>query len=418
MRDCSNVVVYDLGGGTLDVTVLEMFEGVMEVRASSGNNKLGGKDFDQAVMDYIADKLTHRQRASAKNDMSAMARLKKEAELCKIALSAEPQYTISLPFFANVDGKPISVDETITVQKLNELIAPKIDSTAEQLTTALEDAKMTVGDIDLILLVGGSTRIPYVYDFISKYFGKEPQKLLDPDLAVIQGAAIQAGILDNQFADNEIVLTDVCPYTLGTAVLKRWSMSEIFGFDDMEFDPIIPRNVTIPTTVEKVYCTVANNQSRVKVDVYQGEYSDPKRNNFLNEFLLDGVPPAPAGEESIKISFSYDVNGILDVEAEIVSTGKKASITIATQDQKMIEETDVSDWKSAPNASKVSAVVRRAERVLRRFENENFYDGELFDIVRELKEALVKDSPMEEIEELKDELVEYLLDLEEDKKDD
>jgi molecular chaperone DnaK len=325
-------------------------------------------------------------------------------------LSTESEYTVSLPFFVNIGGKPISIDETITKQKFEELIAEKIDATAQQLKTALGDAKMTAEDIDLILLVGGSTRIPYVYDFVSKYLGKEPQKLLDPDLAVIQGAAVQAGILENQFAENEIVLTDVCPYTLGTSVLVG---PPIFG--EIVFDPIIPRNVTIPTTIKKTYYTSGHNQSSVKIDVYQGEHSDPERNNFLNEFSLEGIPPAPAGKESITIAFSYDVNGILDVDAEIVSTGKKASITISTQDKEMVEEIDVSDWKSAPGASKISAIIRRAERVLRRLSNENYVDSTLKDMVRDLKEALVKEDLPEEIDELKDELVEYLLELEEEK---
>lgn len=411
MEDCTNILVYDLGGGTLDVTVLEMFEGVMEVRASSGNNKLGGKDFDDKIVQYIIEKFNKNNQSYIQNDVRAMSRLKKEAEACKIALSKEQEYIISLPFFANIKDKPVSVEETITRDVFESLISEQIESTREQINSALQDARMKVDELDLILLVGGSTRIPYVERFLFEVFHKEPQNLVNPDLAVVSGAAVQAGILEDAFEGNEIVLTDVCPYTLGTAVLR----DGYFGFSESNiyFDPIIPRNITIPTTVEKIYQTSFEDQTRVAIKVYQGEYSDPALNNFLNEFWLSGIPAAPAGEEKIVIAFSYDVNGILQVEAKIVSTGEKASITISTNDKEMVEEVDISKWRESKNAKKYTSILRHAEKALMEEDDE-----ELEDLIRSLKEGLIKEEPLEELDKRKEDIVEYLLDMGEDEDDD
>ena len=409
LTDCTNILVYDLGGGTLDITALEMFEGVMEVRASSGDNQLGGKDFDEAIIQYLLGKFSESQQPYIKNDLRAMARLKREAELCKIALSEEMEYAISLPFFSNIKGKLVSIDEIITRPLFESLIKDKIDATQEQIKIALKDAKMKLDDIDLILMVGGSTRIPYVERFITEIFHKPPQHLIDPDLAVVNGAAIQAGIIGDQFEGDEIVLTDVCPYTLGTAVLRD------FFFDmsdrDLYFDPIIPRNTTIPTTIEKTYTTSHDDQYKVEIKVYQGEYSDPDLNNYLGKFSLAGIPPAPAGEEKITIAFSYDVNGILQVDAKIISTGEKAAITISTSDSSMVEEIDISKWKESKKARKYTSIIRRAEKVVLQ---EGDDTDELQDLIRMLKEALIKEESTEILEECKDDIIDYLLDLEND----
>lgn len=409
LEECTNILVYDLGGGTLDVTVLEMFEGVMEVKASSGNNKLGGKDFDEAVIEYIISKFEKTHQQYIRNDIRAMARLKKEAESSKIALSKEQEYTISLPFFTNIKDKPVSINETITRDIFEGLIGEKIDGTREQINIALKDAKMKYDEIDLILMVGGSTRIPYVENFLTGIFNKKPQQLVDPDLAVVCGAAIQAGIIADELGENEVVLTDVCPYTLGTSVVREIEFP--FSQNETYFDPIIPRNITIPTTVEKIYTTCWNYQTEVIIEVYQGEYSNPKLNNFLNKFLLKGIPPARAGEEKIAIAFSYDVNGILQVEATIVSTGKKASITISTDKGDMVEEIDISTWNESRNAKKYKTIIRRAEKTM--LEDEEDSD-DLKDLLRQLKEALIKDRSIEELDEIKEDIVNYLLDMEDD----
>lgn len=412
LEDYSNILVYDLGGGTLDVTVLELFEGVLEVRASSGNNKLGGKDFDEALIEYLLQKFSGNHQMHIRKDIRAMARLKEEAENCKIALSSQEQYQISLPFFAEVNGKPVSVDETITRNQFEKLISEKIDHTKEQLRIALSDARMKTNEVDLILMVGGSTRIPYVKKFLTDYFQKEPQQVVDPDLAVVQGAAIQAGILENQFEDNEIVLTDVCPYTLGVAALKYFDYYRLPTDMDLSFDPIIPRNVTIPTTIDRQYSTCTDHQKAVNIKVYQGEYSDPSLNNFLGEFQLDGIPPAPAMEEKINIMFSYDINGILNVDATIVSTGEKASITISTTENEMVEEVDTSKWRESKYAKKFSAIIKRAQRMMKEIDPA---DAELVgDLIKFLMEGLVKGESLKELNERKENLVELLLDLEQD----
>jgi len=403
MEDCSNILVYDLGGGTLDVTALEIFEGVMEVRASSGNNRLGGKDFDEAIIEYIIGQFPEKQRLCIQSDMRAMARLKKEAETCKISLSQALEYTITLPFLTNFKDKPLSVDKTITRELLEDLISEKIDATQEQIKIALTDAQMDIEEIDLILMVGGSTRIPYVEKFITGIFNKVPERLIDPDLAVVSGAAIQAGIIGEQFSENEIILTDVCPYTLGMTILRYGS--------ELYFDPIIQRNTTIPTTIEKEYMTSYDMQTRIDIDVSQGEYSEPARNNFLDKFILDGIPPRPAGEERITVAFSYDMNGILQVDAKSISTGKKTSITISTTGSDMIEEVDISNWKNSRHARKYSAVIRRAEKTLAKDEE---YADELKDLIRALKEALVKDANIEVLDDAREEIIDYLLDLEDE----
>ena len=412
LEDYSNILVYDLGGGTLDVTVLELFEGVLEVRASSGNNKLGGKDFDEALIEYLLQKFSGNHQMHIRKDIRAMARLKEEAENCKIALSSQEQYQISLPFFAEVNGKPVSVDETITRNQFEKLISEKIDHTKEQLRIALSDARMKTNEVDLILMVGGSTRIPYVKKFLTDYFQKEPQQVVDPDLAVVQGAAIQAGILENQFEDNEIVLTDVCPYTLGVAALKYFDYYRLPTDMDLSFDPIIPRNVTIPTTIDRQYSTCTDHQKTVHIKVYQGEYSDPSLNNFLGEFQLDGIPPAPAMEEKINIMFSYDINGILNVDATIVSSGEKASIIISTTENEMVEEVDTSKWRESKYAKKFSAIIKRAQRMMKEISPS---DAELVgDLIKFLMEGLVKEESLKELNERKENLVELLLDLEQD----
>lgn len=400
LADCANILIYDFGGGTLDVTVLELFEGVLEVRASSGNNRLGGKDFDEVIIRRILAAFPAQQQEYIKKDLRAMSRLKKEAEACKIALSNSDTYTVALPFFAQVAGKPVSVDLTISRKDFEALIRSDVTSTQEQIDSALADADLKISDIDAVLLVGGSTKIPYVEHFIADTIGQKPLHLVDPDLSVASGAAIQGGLLDEADAYDALVLTDVCPYTLGTAVLQRDYQNDP---GHLAFDPLIPRNTTIPVTKEKLYVTAASRQSEVLIQAYQGEYSDPARNNHLGEFRLSGIPPAPAGKEKIKVDFSYDANGILQVAATIVSTGEDASITISTTDTDMEEEVDITKWKESKRAKRYAALIRRVERMLKAEE-----DDELRDLLRELKEGLVKEIGTDTLEEIKEDLVDYI----------
>jgi molecular chaperone DnaK len=285
------------------VTVLEMFSGVLEDKASCGNNRLGGKDFDQKLMDYLLDRFATQYGKSVAGDKRALMRLKEAAEKCKIALSKEDEYHLTIPFFANIEGNPVSIEETVSRETFEGLIKGLIESTSSPIDTALSDARLKASDIDIILLVGGSSRIPYVRRFIEKTLGQAPRSLVDPDLTVVRGAAIQAGILGEQLtAENDILITDVCPYTLGTSVLDFIGGVPISD----AYDVIIPRNVTIPTVKEKTYETVVDWQDKVMIDVYQGEFKMASHNNFLGKVLLNGIPPAPAFQEKIKIGLIRD----------------------------------------------------------------------------------------------------------------
>ncbi|MCR4442860.1 MAG: Hsp70 family protein [Peptococcaceae bacterium] len=410
MKECQNILVYDLGGGTLDVTVLEMFEGVLDVKASSGNNQLGGKDFDQRLMDYLLERFTAQYGVDVSEDKRALMRLKEAVEKCKIDLSEYQEHHLLIPFFANAKGNPVSLEETVSRETFEGLIKEMIDSTAKQIYTALADARLSAADIDLILLVGGSTRIPYVRCFIENTLGKSPQPLIDPDLAVVRGAAVQAGLLNNQLsAEKDILITDVCPYTLGTSIL-----SYVGGFPVTDvYDVIIPRNVTIPVVKEKIYGTVADNQTAVEINVYQGEYKKASYNNFLGKFLLKGIPPAPALQEKISVTFSYDVNGILQVEGKIVSTGKKANLVIETTGVEMVQEIEPEGWEKAPNAKKYRAIIKKAGRLVENGQAQ-FYAPEIESLIRKIKTGLVQGEKPEKLDAYKEELHEIIYELTEE----
>lgn len=407
MQACQNILVYDLGGGTLDVTVLEMFEGILDVKASSGNNKLGGKDFDQRLMQHLSKKFTAQYAVDVSSDNRALMRLKEAAEQCKMALSDQNHYHLLIPFFARAGGEPVSLEEAVSRETFETLIKDLVDSTAKQIETALSDARLSPPDIDLILLVGGSTRIPYVQRFIEKTLGQSPQALLDPDLAVVRGVSVQAGIMGDQIsADEGIIITDVCPYTLGTSVLDY-----VGGFPVTDaYDVIIPRNVTIPVVKEKIYGTVADNQTQVEINVYQGEYRKASHNNFLGKFLLKGIPPAPAFQEKIGITFAYDSNGILQVEGKIISTGKKANLVIETTGVEMDKEIDLDGWEKAPHARTYKAIIRKAGRMVENGEA-LYYAVEMESLIRKIKAGLVQGEEVENLDALKEELHEIIYEL-------
>ncbi|GAU77730.1 Hsp70 family protein [Fusibacter sp. 3D3] len=413
MDECHNIMIYDLGGGTLDVTVLEFFDGILDVKASSGNNRLGGKDFDEALMDDLILRLNQEHQQDIILDKRAEMRLKDTVENCKIALSAQDHYKISLPFFTEINGNPISLEQTISKENFEALISPLIQSTENQIDLALKDAKLSASEIDLILLVGGSTRIPLVQKFVATKMGKTPKQLVDPDLSVVRGACIQAAIINEDLSsENDILITDVCPYTLGTSIL-----SYIGGlpFSDI-FDVLIPRNVTIPTFKEKIYTTSSDFQEEVAIKIYQGENKKASLNNFLGEFHLKNIPPAPAFEEKINISFSYDVNGILHVEATIVSTGKKANISVETTGVEMVQEVDLTEWASHPEAKRYRAIIGKTSRILEN-DKAGLYQIDLESLLIKLKEAIVKRADRDILDNLKDELTEILYELTETEND-
>jgi len=410
LQECRNILIYDLGGGTLDVTVLEMFEGVLDVKASSGNNQLGGKDFDRRLMNYLLDRFTAKWQVDLSEDKRALMRLKEAVEKCKIALSEHEEYQLIIPFFTTSGGNPVSLEETVSRELFESLIKDLIDSTAEQINAALADAQLSAADIDLILLVGGSTRIPYVRRFIEKALGQSPQALVDPDLAVVRGAAVQAGIINNDLSpEKDIIITDVCPYTLGISVLDF-----VGGFPVTDaYDVIIPRNVTIPVVKEKIYGTVADNQTQVEINIYQGENRKASQNNFLGKFMLKGIPPAPAFQEKISVSFAYDLNGILQVEGKIISTGKKANLVIETTGAKMQKEVDLDGWEKAPHARKYKAILRKAARMVESGKA-GYYAIEMESLMRKIKEGLVLGETKETLDAWKEELHEIIYELTEE----
>ncbi|MCL1919141.1 MAG: Hsp70 family protein [Peptococcaceae bacterium] len=392
LAQCKNILVYDLGGGTLDITVLELFEGVIDVKASCGNNQLGGKDFDEIIMGMLAD---------ASGDERALMRLKKAAEECKIALSTEEDFEIVLPFLLTAaGGKPISVEKTLTREEFEQGVKDKVDSTRTPMMAALADAGLSPSDLDIVLLVGGSTRIPCVKRLVEESLSLVPQSLVDPDLTVVRGAAIQAGILEGILTgEQELVLTDVCPYTLGTAVVNEGLYE-----DRLVFDPLIPRNITIPVEQTKLYYPRHDYQTTVCIEVYQGDCASPENNERLGDVLLTGIPPARTGKEPVEVTFAYDMNGILQVKAVVVSTGKEVSAEISTTGIQPRAVLDLSKWESAKGAKRQRPVIRKAEK---KIESDHDETGELELLVRQIKEALLL-CDEKQVESLREELVELL----------
>lgn len=310
------VLVYDLGGGTFDVSILtvDMDSQVIEVQATSGNNHLGGDDFDQRIIDWVATQFKAEHGIDLRNDRTALQRLKEAAEKAKIELSTVLQTSINLPFITADQTGPKHLDVTLTRAKFEELIADLVEATMEPVRQAMRDAGLEPKDIDRILLVGGSTRVPAVQRAIKEYFGKEPFKGINPDEVVAMGAAVQAGVLAGEVKD--VVLLDVTPLSLGIETLGG------------VFTKLIERNTTIPTSKSQIFSTATDNQTQVEIHVLQGERPMAADNKTLGRFILAGIPPAPRGVPQIEVTFDIDVNGILNVSAKDLGTGKQQAITI------------------------------------------------------------------------------------------
>lgn len=362
LEEESNILIYDLGGGTFDVTLLEMFDGVLEVKASSGNNELGGKDFDHALETYLLQCFSAQCGTDIKLDAYAKARLHDEAQKCKKALSFEESYTIILPMLAQKEDVPYGLNATITREQFESMIENIIEKTHHPIEVILDDANLSPEDIDLILLVGGSTRIPLVQRDIEQFLGKKPEFAVNPDYAVAEGAAIQAGIISGEIDETRsIMMTDVNPFTLGVR------SSDFERNDNMSV--IIPRNITIPVTKTKRFYTSHDGQTEVSIQVYQGESAYVGYNHLLGEFLLPGVPPARAGKEAIDVTFTYNQNGMLQVTAVIVSNQKDGSIEINMLEDNKANELDVSTWINQPLSSNYRTLIRRTEKWLKQHEN-------------------------------------------------
>ena len=331
------VMVYDLGGGTFDVSIIEIGDGVQEVLATAGNNRLGGDDFDQRLMDYLCAEFKKTSGIDLSNDKMAMQRVKEAAEKAKIELSGVTQAHVNLPFITADATGPKHLDMTVTRAKFNELTADLVEATMGPVKQALSDAGLSPSDLNKVLLVGGSTRIPAVAEAVKNYTGKEPFKGINPDECVALGAAIQGGVLGGEVKG--LLLLDVTPLSLGLETLGGVCTR------------IIERNTTIPTKKSQIFSTAADGQTSVEINVLQGEREFAKDNKSLGMFRLDGIPAAPRGVPQIEVSFDIDANGIVNVSAKDLGTGKEQKITITSSSNMSKEDIE----KAVQNAEQFAA---------------------------------------------------------------
>ncbi len=313
-KNAHTIAVYDLGGGTFDISILELGDGVYEVKSTNGDTHLGGDDFDQAIVNYIADEFKKENNIDLRKDPQALQRLRESAEKAKIELSSSQEAQINQPFITVGQNGPLHLTMTLTRAKLEQIVDGLIQKTLSPVQKALDDAKIKVSNIDEVVLVGGMTRMPKVIEAVTKFFGKEPNRGVNPDEVVAVGAAVQGGVLAGEV--NDVLLLDVTPLTLGLETLGSVST------------PLIPRNTTIPTSKSQVFSTAADNQTQVEINILQGERPMAADNKSLGRFILDGIPPAPRGVPQIEVTFDIDASGILSVKAKDKASGKEQSIKI------------------------------------------------------------------------------------------
>lgn len=399
------VLVFDLGGGTFDVSVLEIGDGVHEVLSTSGDTHLGGDDFDEKVMDWLCDEFKKSEGIDLRNDKQAMQRIKEAAEKAKCELSSVVETTINLPFITADANGPKHLDISLTRAKFEDLSHDLLDRCKKPVEQALKDAGLSKGEIDEVVLVGGSTRIPAVQALVKDYTGKEPNQSVNPDEVVAVGAAIQAGVLAGEVKD--IVLLDVTPLTLGIETLGGVMTA------------LVPRNTTIPVSKSQVFSTAENNQTAVDISVLQGERPMAKDNKSLGMFRLDGIPPAMRGLPQIEVTFDIDANGIVNVSAKDKATNKEQKITITNSSNlsegdidKMVKEAeanaaeDKTKKEEAETRNNASSLIGSADRIVKDFEGkiDPAEQSKLDEQKETLQKALDENKSVEEIKKLSEEL--------------
>lgn len=399
------LMVYDLGGGTFDVTILEYAGGVLDVKASAGDNHLGGQDFDRQLAELIVNRFKSEEGVDLSEDSQALARVVESAAEAKKELSFSTATSVNLPFIASRDGKPLSLEVEITRSEFEDLITPHLERTEKAMDKALREAGIQISDVDIVLLVGGSTRIPAVKELVEKKTGKAPRSDVDPDRAVAIGAAIQASIIDG---DSDTIIMDICPLSLGTSVVTTINGQYVNGV----YSEVLPANTPQLKACSETYNTVADDQEVVMVDIYQKDsLSDSiwcRDHTLLHSKEVEGLTPMPAGKEAVKLTYTYNLNGILDVEVTVVSTGTSERFSVETDLKGQVDTANIDDlWEKSEKGARVRATIHTAEKKIKELGGHQALE----DSVAKLKTAVVEGNDAA-IDRLDEQITDIVFDLE------